>query len=538
MNFIYFNFNVLDFLTHPSVEIFFYVLIIWVLAYVVGYFNWDLFFTKKEGFDLLAVCKKAKTPFYSGFYAKLKPNNGLSATDIACPSLACPQMLSYQEAINDQIADILKKHSALNQTNIDLCRIILAHQDYPSSINKQESLIDTFSGEQINIKEKTTICLESLLSAHKTLFHVLTSNKNLNSNPQEYGLFQSTLQEKFSKLNPLASNLLRSLSYEKAFELAQLPASLVATAYLAIEAGKSLYYKKEDEVFHRISQYPQLQARATLQSLQNYFEDYKGETRLIIRQAILFALREENNLLLPEQMPVSSQALRDLLEILYSDLELQQETSKRIELENLLSALLSNLNKNYSSAAKNNDNKNFKLGFIYKTLLLIPIETLINFAFKDIESEKIKRISDLLNLSNEQNTTANLILPSDIDPAIQQKWSILKKVLEKNNLLSTKIIEHNIPTNKLAFSIHFFPNKNDIDLIGLENLVALRLKKMEKIIGLEALEDLIKNKEFEQNIRIYLDKSTYLKALEHEKDLLKTAFSPSVQSTIKYRRAL
>ncbi len=543
MNLFDFKIKVLELFFSGSLEFCSYLLVFWALIFTIGYYNWDLFFKKKNCFDLLGLCKRPKVLFYSGFYAKLKANNSLSATETACPGLACPQMTNAQIALNDRLSKILKSFSALNQINIDLVRVILAYQDYPSSIKKTQNITENLIIEETNIKEKTTLCIESLLNAHKNLNALFASQKNDLDNFKKDNLYQNSLNKLCSKVDPYAANLLKALSFNKAFELAQLPATAVATAYLACEAGKSLLFKKDDRIFHQISQFPQLQARAVLQSLESYFESYSGDSRLIIRQAILCAQRENTGiLLLPENMPLSSQALRDLLEILYADLEDQQEISAAIELENLLLELYQNWLFSYESLLQKKENKNFRLGINYKSFILYPLKEMINLAFSNIDQNKFDRIKNLLKLENFSDSTrvSELKLPSDLSAEIQQKWLILRKALQKNNCLSGRIGENIVPVNSLIYSLVFLANEDgkEINIYGLENLVPLRKHKIEDSIAASILAEGLGKAVADQNIRIYLDKNKYKQALELEQDLLKNKQSPTVLSTIKYRRAL
>src|SRR5262249_22749987 len=145
------------------------------------------------------------------------------------------------------------------------------------------------------IEQSAQAGLPALLEAHAILaryVRLLDERKipisELNSG---FGRHLELLREVANPQSQLAAMLVFCLTPNRAYALGRLPAHIIATAYLATEAGKCLVFKRHNNGFNKISHYPHLQARAILQSLVTYHHEHKGEARLLIRQAIISSRR-------------------------------------------------------------------------------------------------------------------------------------------------------------------------------------------------------------------------------------------------------
>ncbi len=221
-------------------------------------------------------------------------------------------------------------------------KIILAHKDYPAEVEEErsaeeedtEEVSSFFTNEKGTLEESLKEGLTAVLEAHLCLLKIYKTSKAVakkgessNSDEKKSGkskmLSFKNSSEKIltlcENISPLGQILLKSLIPARGKALASVPPTLVATAYLAIEARKVLVYDRHEDRFTRASVFPHLQARAVMHSLQSYHANYKGDGRLIARQAILCSRRHGDfgRAFLPVNMPIQSRAIRDWLEILY-----------------------------------------------------------------------------------------------------------------------------------------------------------------------------------------------------------------------------
>lgn len=491
--------------------------------------------------SILGYCSNSGGPFYSGIYGPFKPNQSLSGTDFSCPGLACPAMVSEEEASKHPAANLLRKAKAMNQTNLDLLRVILAHKNYPAEVLEERSTEDEdaeemgafVSSEAFNLEQSLMEGLKAVLGSHIKLKQVFKETSHPEEAERKALSFEKTtasIEKAFAKDSELSQNLASSLSPAKAKALASTPATLVATAYLATEAGKALVYEPMQDLFSRASVYPHLQARAVLHSLESYHNNYKGDGRMVIRQAILCSRRHGDfgRAFLPVRMPLQSRAIRDWLELLYTPKPDRSGRAKLIALDSYLEELHNSFREKISSEETNSEN--CLNGTPYKSVVLIPLEKLIDFSFKNIDGKRLRKITELLEETREiqENLSISARLPGFKRQALEaakcktkvgeilaeinskkggekliERWTILRRTLTRYNWLSTRVGDEGVPEDGLIQS------SISGELHG--TLVPLRQRRFEELLGSDWEEEYFPQRVNPRDVRVFKSPSEFKK---------------------------
>jgi hypothetical protein len=514
---------------------------LWILGALAGYLVMQLHNKNISSDTLLGVCDRGNGPFYSGIYGPYRPNNSFSGTDLSAPGLACPKMADKSAVESTKLAQLLEKYHAKNDTNIQLLQIIHAHADYPhfvepeSSIQQEEthdepdadprlSQTGIVSNEQGTLLAGVQLSLPAVLEAHTVARRYVSNLKKQKFTADSLnGNFPSHLKalEKVSApLQGLSRTLLFSMTPNKLWALAETPTDVVVSTYLAIEAGKCLVYKPHGPSFSRISLYPHLQARAIIQSLVPYHKEYDGDTRLIVRQAIISSRRHGDfgRAFLPIRMPVTSRALRDWLEILYTEPERREEVASLVELDahieelhaNFRSKLSERIKKNVSTEVNEKKHKLWK-GLVHKSVVLLPLEDLVKMTLSEFHRTRIKKIAQLLNVTRKYQAqiTTSARLPGfkrqameadksgeEVDLIVQKikalpsgsevydTWRIVRRMLTKYNWLSTRIGDDSVPLVGVVHGILKLMNRDESKKhLFMDALVPLRQRRFGEILG-------------------------------------------------------
>lgn len=526
---------------------------LWILAYAIGTYIERKYLRPRPTPDILGICDPGKGPFYSGILGQLRPNHKLSGTEYSCPSLACPAMEKKQNIISHSLYQTLKKYDALNETNTGLVQTILAYKDFPSFVEEEQSAEKQSEQEMLGelaveqelgeseaqrsfitndlgtIEERATEILPCLLHAHRALVKFYEANKekiesiaHLERNVTAYHKVLHKLAEGVPELTKL---LLFSLTPGRSDSIVKLTPQAVASAYLSIEAGKALVYKRAGDRFTLISKYPHLQSRAVIQSLLSYHQEYDAELRLSLRQAIISSRRHGDfgRAFLPMRMPAESRALRDWLEILWAQPERRANTAYLVELDahideinhrwekELCDRFRTNLRENPTRASKKEVRAHpLWKGLAYKSVVLLPLRELLNIGLSGIHETRLERISMLLELTRkfQQSISISARLPGfkrqaieaangentgTIIPLIRKQhegektivsWLIMRRMLVRFNWLSTRVGDDAVPTDGLVQAIVINrPKAEQAVVFGLDAVVPLRQRRYKVLFG-------------------------------------------------------
>jgi len=523
---------------------------LWLIAPVIAYFGIRLLTKPKDTDDILGICSRKQGPFYSGIYAPLKPNHSLSGTDYSAPSLANPAKATKQNALNHPLAKILKDFRSQNETTIELVQIIMSYSDLPSVVEEERSTDSSslppeelaldhslsqtgiVTNPSIRIAESSLEGLYAICLAHRALrkFFAVQDNNYLEQvvKDEDYNTLWPEIQKLTQSLPPLASTLVRSLTLSRARAVAHLQPSMVAASYLATEAGKCLVFNRMgDDSYSQISKFPHLQARAILQSVVSYHREYKGDDRLVMRQAIICSRRHGDfgRAFLTMRMPLASRALRDWLEILYAEPSRRADTAHLVELDAQLEEVHLNWRNHFHAHLKKvaradvlveqtkQPKKQLALwkGLVHKSVVLMPLSELSKIALQGIVDIRRDRIFELIKSTRALHTyltisarlpgfkrqaveaeSSNMlsgdiiqqILNSENGKELVSRWLIIRRTLTRYNWLSTRVGDDNVPVDGLVQCVLVLRQEGDkAEVLGLDALVPLRQRRFKELLG-------------------------------------------------------
>ncbi len=540
----------------------------WILGVVAGLVIIRTHRKQKPSDTLLGVCDRKTGPFYSGIYGPYRPNGNVSATDLSCPGLACPQMSPLSEAESHPLASLLKSHGALNDTNKELLRIILAHKDFPHGVEEEnsiqrEEIENPYDLENrvsktnftpkggLTLIQGTSDYLPALLDAHaiakKYVDSLIKKAIKVEALDANYPGHIAALLQMSASCSVLTKRLLTSLTPRRLWALATIDCNMVISSFLAAEAGKALVYKRLGEGFTTISMYPHLQARAVLNSIVPFHKEYDGDQRLILRQAIISSRRHGDfgRSFLPIRMSIQSRAIRDILEILYMESSKQEEIANLVELDGHIEEVHSNFKMNYVEKIREGDHvqdlskKSHELskGLSHKSVVLLPLEKLIEFSLKGFHEQRLDRILKLLDLTRkfQSQISTSARLPGfkrqameadksgeESDPIVQKlyqykngkelvrKWRIARRMLIRFNWLSTRIGDDSVPIIGLVHGLIKHRDKTNIPkFLFLDALVPLRQRRYAEVLGKNWEHNYYRYSPYQDSVEVFISTSDY-----------------------------
>lgn len=521
---------------------------------------------RRRALDILGACHNRITSFYSGFYVPLNPNHKISGTDFSCMSMATPRLATRSPALAHKLTATLKEFEALNETNLSLVRIILAYKDYPGIVDSENgaetsndsfrglslgsrfhSPANTFVNNELTLETAACDSLNSALTAQR-FFRRFFSSSSLATQPTTYSSFSEFLAKEGGKLGSTALSLVKLATIKRAHAISKLHPAIVASAVLALEAGKSMTFERAGIKFTPISRFPNLQARAVIQSIESYHKEYSGDVRLVIRQAILCARRHGDlfRTFVPVSMPIPSRALRDQLEFLYAKPSGRSELGEFIELHAYLEEIYSSWRDNFiPSICKNtgegqeNNSKFATFGLIYKSVVLVPLAKIVEALSPSLEDEVVEsRVSQLIsNTKHIRGVYASSsrlpgfgnkvvqLQESKIDHSAEleswgpevnkQRWLIAKEFLTKYNWLSTRIGDNAVPENGIVYALNIHSTLNGGQTVeGLSSVVPLRQRRFKEIFGPQWEKMLFPNSSETHRVEVHLNPTDYQMSLE------------------------
>lgn len=547
---------------------------LWCIGLALGFALLKYQNRKRENSTILGVCDRGNGPFYSGIYGPYRPNNTISGTELSCPGLACPKMDSKEKVEKHETCSILKKYGAQNDTNIELLQIILAHADYPHIVAEENPLQPEESSESIELEnrisktgfvnnkegtliEGTTRGLSCILFANSIVKSYISALKKngltLEQLEKNYSTHLLSLQKASQNARKEVQELLFALTPARLWAISEIEPHVIATAYLAIEAGKSLVYKRTGDGFTVISLYPHLQARAVVQSLVPYHKEYNGDTRLIIRQAIISCRRHGDfgRSFLPIKMPLQSRAIRDWLEIMYAEKTKREEISHLVELDGHMEEIHSHFRFGFLSRIKQQYKEDTSgrqhflwMGLVYKSVLLVPLDELVQMALQDIHQSRLDRILELLSLTRkfQARISTSARLPGfkrqameadksgdEIDHIVEKikslkegkklyaHWRIVRRMLTRYNWLSTRIGDDSVPIAGVIHGVLKQEESTKYKYLSMDALVPLRERRFNEILGRNWEHQYYRHAPYQDDVIIFTQTADYEKMVKDHK---------------------
>lgn len=537
---------------------------LWIIALVSAVFLVRWRFSAHPPKSVLGVCARPARLFYSGIYGPFRPNSSFSGTDFSCPGLACAPEAQRAAVLSHPIGVLLKKFNAINETNLRLAQIIVAHADFPAGVEEENpapddsetreideqrtSQLGVFTAEEGTLEQSTREGLEAVLEAHEKLTAYVRSlssqglkNSYLNKN---YPLHLAGVEKMTARMSPLARLLATALTPNRVWAVGNLSASVVASAYLAIEAGKTLVYRRHGSSFTRISMFPHLQARAVIHSIEEYHQEYNGDLRLIIRQAIICSRRHGDfgRAFLPIRMPRESRVLRDWLEILYANKDKREDTAYLVELDAQMEEISINWRLGFSARLRQekssgSDNAYWK-GLVYKSVVLMPLDQLVKIALRGIHDERKQRILKLLALTRKYQTRISIsarlpgfkrqameaeasgedsekivqaLLASSTERNFVDYWRIVRRMLTRYNWLSTRVGDDAVPLVGLVQALLL---SEDEPAVGFNALVPLRQRRFAELFGRHWESEYYAESPRQEDVDIFVDSDMFQEAVK------------------------
>ena len=554
---------------------------LWITAIIIGLLLIRRLRNQRLFDPILSVCDRGRSIFYSGIYGAFRLNNSFSGTDFASPGLACPNKTQLNQVLNHSLVRILKNSGAFCQTSLELVQIILAYNDFPCTVDDEKPVeeetdvsrkgkFNATSDTGLTTNEEGTIeknaleLLPGLLSCHRIMRSYFRSMKKSSPAEVNYNDYRQFIQRVLPKCTPLVKLLLDLITPRRAYALSTLPPTAIASAYLSLEAGKSMIYKKIGKGFVKVSQFPHLQARAVLHSITKFHEEFDGDTRLIMRQAILCSRRHGDfaRSFLPENMPLAARALRDLLEVLYAAPNRRQDIAIVTELDAQIEEIMHNWRDmlvkhlaTYSQLPHSNATRKQSFssdapylpekGLVFKSVVLLPQDIIIQLALNGLSPERLIHISQLIGETRrfakllavsarlpgfqrqveklEEFTSRSVPNAAQEELSLEDKWLIVHRMFTRYNWLSTRVGDDGVPENGIVYSVVIIPSTgtDKPQIVGATNMVPLRQRRYRELFGLNWERDFYADSIHPNNIEVFVENELYQQDMTRKEELAK-----------------
>ncbi|HMO02151.1 MAG TPA: hypothetical protein PKD37_00430 [Oligoflexia bacterium] len=421
-----------------------FILIILLTSWFAGFYRLKTY----QGSDPLGLLSNGRL-FFSGLTGGI---NAKGEALIEVSALVSLQTSSKAEYERSAISRILKATNAENQSNITIARNILAYKNYPAYIAPEieRSLLEEFI-EPHNLETNSEIILTAGLTAWRKILdrQVPLSQTDL---PIQAGQAERTtsivsanlLEErmscsKFAQI--LEDALCNSLTRKLREAMQEISAQEIATLLLAHAGGKILSFNKIGANWSK-SSFPELSARALLNSVQSLQTDYDSETRNRLRRALIYSSR--HSIFAPNKLPrvidEKTLALRQWGEIILAQPYNLRKTLNEAELfaysreaehvwfETFATGIIGNNQQIFASSYATNNG-----------LLLLPLEIVAALARKAMTQRQFTNIQRLVNEVYKEHRLLSMQLADPSESPLASEKRIFRPFDEEeiNNLQST-----------------------------------------------------------------------------------------------------
>ena len=420
-------------------EIFFIILFYWKIIWVLCFLTLLKIYFKNKSYiknNLLGLTGNNRL-FFSGINISLN-NKELKNPEFFIPNLCNLNQTSISQAMSSSLGKEVNKIKGINKVNLKLIAIINYYKNVPCFAKQVFSKETT--DDQFPLFEKTTYLVKNI--------------NNLLSGIKEDNTLLNSLKIIFDDEN---IKVLKSIN-----------PNFILTGVLALQAGKILSYKNESGEWTDTTSFPELSARAVLNSLFEFKESYNYQERAAIRQALIYSSRNTvfGPVKKPVNLPLNTKILRDLFEIIKSNNSQDViNTSQEIKLNIIITKFIKSFNNKISNLDVTEVNENiilvkidlltsyFKKSLSLDNELIDLIKKVLLFQSKNYnlnenanESYQIPEYLKLLSELNEKEIdfiSRNYLLDKDEISL----WSTLRIILKQKNLLAEKIGDLNLYKN-------------------------------------------------------------------------------------------
>ena len=496
---------------------------LWIFAGVTAVLWASRKYLRHQGPDILGQTGNGRL-YYSGIRAALDTVDQRGVPQTLVTGLACLPSLPASVARSSEIGRVLSHFGAINGTTTALAGIIIAHRHYPSYVAMRDeiSLLDkAYQGS--SLAENAAHVLMNVLELHREYREgrALDEAAPAVLVPVTIEAGKAINSETYSAW--LQHGLHRVLTPALRRELATLSVVEVATATLALEAGKAMTYALEAGRWVRRSNFHQLNARAVLHSIAAFGQEFDAASRDTIRRAVVFASR--SSVFAPVRFPLdlseTSRALRQWTELLLACPHELQTAADEVELFGLVTELHRRWIIRFFDSiltARPGD-----LDGIFATtgnLLLVPVRRILDQFHDLIDAATLKRLEELVLVVSQKQKLHSLTVDSSIDadhkeevsvserflgPLAAQEmtqlaerhdlrvdelraWSAIRVILNSYAWLARRVGDYSVPLSSVIFSVLEPFNDsnlktNEFGLAGKKAMVPLRATKILERFG-------------------------------------------------------
>ncbi len=497
---------------------------LWVFVTLLAFLWSSKRFHVYQGKDLLGETGNGRM-FYSGIRVGLDEIDDRGVPSFQVTGLACPAAVSPTQARTSAIGKVLSHFGSLNETNAALAGIILAHNEYPAFVaTREESALLGKAFADSQLPRYVPDLLVNVLELHREYSEdrgirgaapkVLATLPASDGAPVSPDVYAAQVQH---ALHRVVTPMLRK-------ELGTLSAKQVATAALAMEAGKVLTYAREANRWVRRSSFHQLNARAVLHSVAAFHSEYTLLEREEIRRSLVYASR--SSVFAPVRFPTNlsarASALRQWTEVLLSCPHELQSSADEIELFGLVSELHQRWSQRFIDSVLTAPPQGFEDVFLTTSnLLFMPVYRLLEQFHMILEPTALKRLEELVTVVYQKQKIHSLTLDASRDSGegtvvegytgerflgplgshdiaqIAERhglrvdevraWSVIRVILNSQAWLARRVGDYSVPLSSLIFAV-FEPLGGGFDLnakglMGRKAMVPLRTSKLSDRFG-------------------------------------------------------
>ncbi len=449
--------------------------------------------------------------FYSGIRVHLDDATIDGAPRMLVTGLACPEIASASNVKASDLGRVLSHFGAENNTTLALGGIVTHYKSYPGYVAPREEIVlldGMYKGAPL--LDTAAFSLMNALELHKEY----SEGRGLQGE-KDLSIFESPVQvgEKLSAEDYAALQqraLHRALTQSQRKEIATLSSVEVATAVLALEAGKVLAYGKEGGRWVRRSNFPQLSARAMLHSIPTFSDEYEFDRRTLIRRAIIYGSR--SSVFAPVRFPLdlsdATRALRQWIEVLMACPHELSTVTDEVE----MFGIISEANKAWENIFFERITTNAPeiVEGIFSTpgnLCFVPVRSVLSLLKSVVPRSTISRLEELVAVVSQKQklqfmsadvgegtlegspagsaherfapplsfgdmrTLAQLHGVSDLEV---RDWSSLRVILTTFGWLARRVGDYSVPTSSLIFGIFKNEPHNREKIFGVPGMVPFR----------------------------------------------------------------
>ena len=524
----------------------FIVIACWRLAFtIIVFFALKSFYKIRPYYadDLLGQTGNGRV-YYSGIRAGLDNLDVTGAPDVLVPGLACLKRCSEKELQQSDLIKVLQRHHVDNKTNRALASIIVAYDSYPAYVacaGEEDELAATFSGS--SLAKNAASVLEIALNLYEKLkfsngkHNISFSNQFVTDGELSVADDPNALPKKSADL-PMISTMsskrkisfdenianiqqsfYRVLTTQQVFDLISIRPEAIATALLAIEAGKPLGIDPAGGTFVRSTNFQQLGARAALHSVPEYPREYKSLERNMIRQALIYGLRKSvfGAVYFPLNISNQSLALRQWVEVALACPHELERVTDEVQLFGISYELHNNWQNTFFEeiACSNLDIvgegivTDLNMFFVPLTGVLGIFDKVIDIEGKVILKNLIRKVDTWQHLQAQKkcspdetpviadyeripkalspNEISTIVSLHDIPATRVAEWSYLRYILYHYSWLARRVGDSTVPESCVVYCAARSDNPadgaNEYGFIGRNGMVPLRITRLQENWG-------------------------------------------------------